>query len=359
MRAKRTDIRMQHQMLQAMNDHKTEQAVEDKAKQEGATKPLHFRGPNVYAGILVDFLNLELDSHGFHVEPHRWGIPRGNPIGFSRVKWLAALLSLTACSQKAIAADIGISQSLLLKWRTEPEFKQQMAQHKRGVVDYFYRCVEASYDEKVFSGDLDAPTTNEPAPTKAKGRRKRKPSGVDSILTEVLTSFTANTRGEFPEHPMKRILNEAFLYADGVIEDIVERWMVSKANYDHTVCAPKDYCLTVWLPLAILALLKERLESPKRNAQGRLPVLRVGEGHLLQAQYRMAVSLYDGISGMPAVSTKHNERMAWSKLQDAAHALEERHLIPPGDMWHPAIVWLYPPKPQLALVSPVEVPHHE
>lgn len=56
-------------------------------------------------------------------EPQRKGTSRGEPVGFSRVKYNASLLIITRTKRKEIAEGLGISYALLRKWNSEKAFK--------------------------------------------------------------------------------------------------------------------------------------------------------------------------------------------------------------------------------------------
>src|SRR5262249_19330425 len=76
---------------------------------------------------LRDFIRQKVEAYE---EPQREGTPRGEPVGLSKVKYHATLLSaLTCLSGKEIAKRLRISYGLLLKWRTEPAFKELLNRH--------------------------------------------------------------------------------------------------------------------------------------------------------------------------------------------------------------------------------------
>jgi hypothetical protein len=69
-------------------------------------------------------------------EPQRAGTPKGEPIGFSRKKYNAALLDLYNLKQKVVAEGAGVSHGLLRKWRTEGAFLDLADDLKHEYVDY-------------------------------------------------------------------------------------------------------------------------------------------------------------------------------------------------------------------------------
>ena len=74
-----------------------------------------------------------------YIEPSREGTPRGEPIGFSGVKYGATLYGLTNIKQKEIAERLEISHGLLRKWNTEESFKAMIDKHCREFTEVFMR----------------------------------------------------------------------------------------------------------------------------------------------------------------------------------------------------------------------------
>lgn len=72
-----------------------------------------------------------------YVQPTREGTPRGEPIGFSSVKYGAGLYALMNTKQKEIAESMEISHGLLRKWHTEQPFKDAVEIHCQRVSDLF------------------------------------------------------------------------------------------------------------------------------------------------------------------------------------------------------------------------------
>jgi hypothetical protein len=92
-------------------------------------------------GLVTRFIRHTLEQH---VEPTRRGTPRGAPVGFSRKKLAAALLTLTSADVKQTARAIGVSYSLARKWRTETAFRARVERLEDEVVEAFGAAVEAS-----------------------------------------------------------------------------------------------------------------------------------------------------------------------------------------------------------------------
>lgn len=72
-----------------------------------------------------------------HPEPQRKGTLRGDPIGIGTKKYFAILLSLSNSKLKHLAQQVGVSYPVLLKWRTEGEFKKQVNTHRREFAEYW------------------------------------------------------------------------------------------------------------------------------------------------------------------------------------------------------------------------------
>jgi hypothetical protein len=70
--------------------------------------------------LLSKFIKEKIDNYE---EPQRKNTPRGDPIGYSRTKYLASLMLLRNYKQKEIATLLEISHGLLRKWNTEEDFK--------------------------------------------------------------------------------------------------------------------------------------------------------------------------------------------------------------------------------------------
>lgn len=95
--------------------------------------------------ILQEFVKGKL---GRYAEPQRAGTPRGDRIGFPKVKYNAALLQLTNFQQTTIASDLKVSCGLLYKWRWEQEFKELVDKLHIEFTDVFMRTVRAKCQEK-------------------------------------------------------------------------------------------------------------------------------------------------------------------------------------------------------------------
>jgi hypothetical protein len=80
-----------------------------------------------------------------YAEPSRKGLPKGEPIGFSRKKYLASLYMLTADKQITVAMELGISYGLVRKWNTERAFTSLIRKHCREFANTFVRHLSERY----------------------------------------------------------------------------------------------------------------------------------------------------------------------------------------------------------------------
>jgi len=99
--------------------------------------------------ILQEFISAKLKAHR---KPKKKGVPRGEPIGPSHKKFHASLLMLTRGSQKSIAEKVRSSHSLILKWRTEEQFRQLCAQHMAEFIKIFLPRVNQSRKSIIRNG---------------------------------------------------------------------------------------------------------------------------------------------------------------------------------------------------------------
>ncbi len=82
-------------------------------------------------------------------EPQRIGTSKGDPIGFSKNKYLASLYMLTNYKKKDIAKELKISYGLLRKWGTEKEFKEMVMSHYTEFISilsvYIFKIIAFKY----------------------------------------------------------------------------------------------------------------------------------------------------------------------------------------------------------------------
>lgn len=93
-----------------------------------ATKPV---------GLILDFIESELADYQ---EPEHRGTPRGDPVGFSAKKMRAAYeLALSGKTEREIASELEVSESLIRKWLCEDSFKATMGRVTSDFRRYFAR----------------------------------------------------------------------------------------------------------------------------------------------------------------------------------------------------------------------------
>lgn len=74
-------------------------------------------------GRLASFIRRQLSAFQ---DPERKGTPKGDPIGFGRIKYHCVLLSMTNLSLIDISMDTGVSYGVLRKWNREQDFRDQV-----------------------------------------------------------------------------------------------------------------------------------------------------------------------------------------------------------------------------------------
>lgn len=83
-----------------------------------------------YKNLAVQFVKSWADREAAqYEEPTRAGTPKGDPIGFSREKYRAALLMVlypNCLKLRGISEISGVTYGMLRLWRTEPEFQKLM-----------------------------------------------------------------------------------------------------------------------------------------------------------------------------------------------------------------------------------------
>lgn len=95
--------------------------------------------------ILQEFINKRVDNY---VEPQRRGTPKGEPIGFSLVKYRAALYMLSNHKVKDIAKNLNISVGLLRKWKTEQAFENLIGEHINDFIDFYSARINLKINEQ-------------------------------------------------------------------------------------------------------------------------------------------------------------------------------------------------------------------
>jgi hypothetical protein len=98
----------------------------------------HMKKSTVKENLIEEFFRTEIENYS---EPQRRGTSRGDPIGFSKVKYSASLFSLTDKDLKEVARSLSVSYGLLRKWRTEDQFKKMVNKHVEKFSVIFYRHI--------------------------------------------------------------------------------------------------------------------------------------------------------------------------------------------------------------------------
>jgi hypothetical protein len=93
------------------------------------------------------------EKAGKYIEPTRQGTAKGDPIGFSAVKYLTTLLSMTSLKIKEIADASGVSYGLLRVWRTEPDYMKMIDSHITEFSGRFIRNIFLILEEMKFGED--------------------------------------------------------------------------------------------------------------------------------------------------------------------------------------------------------------
>lgn len=113
--------------------------------------------PITYSGtILSDEINSRLRGY---IEPKRPGIKKGEKIGHSKIKYMAALiLGATNFSQKELAELLGISYSSLRQWNMEADFRATK-NHVLGCIaieltNYFGKHRSVRKDKKISDAEI-------------------------------------------------------------------------------------------------------------------------------------------------------------------------------------------------------------
>ena len=93
----------------------------------------HFITLDESHGLLMAYIN---DQAAQHIAPLRKGTPRGEPVGLSHEKYIAACLSLLSLPLAEIAKAARVSYGLLRKWRTEDAFTETIDHHAKAFVEH-------------------------------------------------------------------------------------------------------------------------------------------------------------------------------------------------------------------------------
>ncbi len=113
--------------------------------------PIASKTPKSNTNPLDAFISSKLASY---VEPTKKGTPKGEPVGFSLVKYKATLYPLRNEDVKAQSEALGISYGLLRKWRTEEAFQKLLSQHEQEFINSFSDPVHLSGTMRKSDGEI-------------------------------------------------------------------------------------------------------------------------------------------------------------------------------------------------------------
>ncbi|CAG0940777.1 hypothetical protein BROC_01162 [Candidatus Brocadiaceae bacterium] len=198
------------------------------------------------ATLLQEFVREKL---GGYIEPQRAGTPRGEKIGYTKVKYHAALLALTNAKQKDIAADLKVNYCVVRKWLWEQDFKQLVGKLHTEFADSFMsrvdwlafgrECAEHTWEsEYVFKLKATTITYDE---FRDVGNYSR---GLRRMIRERLDASLRNAIGKRDFYSVWALLDIAyvvtyhFLVADGCPPDEAQRYV--RAEFVDSFADLKD-----------------------------------------------------------------------------------------------------------------------
>jgi hypothetical protein len=89
---------------------------------------------NKWKNLLVNFLEKRTRAY---IEPSHKGTPKGDPIGFSKQKFLASQMMMHDATLKQLSKTMGISYGVLRVWTTEPTFKKKVQDTIHDFIEVF------------------------------------------------------------------------------------------------------------------------------------------------------------------------------------------------------------------------------
>lgn len=126
--------------IQTKSDLRVEKALAEK------NIKILCHGKKFEGNFIQEFL---IFKHHHHEEPSRKGTPRGEKIGFPWKKQNACIaLAVTDLKMKNIAEQLGISYGLLRKWKSEPDFQDEMVKHGQGFLNEILHRVDAALENR-------------------------------------------------------------------------------------------------------------------------------------------------------------------------------------------------------------------
>jgi hypothetical protein len=173
--------------------------------------------------LLPKFIDEKL-SH--YAEPTKKGTPKGEAVGFSKAKYRASLL---AFREKVLpetddlsteAKRLRVPYGVLRKWRSEPQFKELVAQHEKE----FIRQLQIKKTELIMGQSLER------LRNAVGSHRKRE----NEAITKLVLLLHDTVRDEFIKgHPTRRDLRTyQQLVLDNAIKILEDREIAIKHRVD-------------------------------------------------------------------------------------------------------------------------------
>lgn len=174
----------------------------------------------INSDIVLSYIERDIDSY---VEPSRQGTPKGDPIGFSKQKYLASLLKLTASKDKEIAKNVGVSFGVMRNWSSEEGFRKLSERHVDDCISFLSNCLEQFYSvsQELHNQEI----INQFPSVFGKYREATKPDKLTETLIEhkIVDSTTWENVIDHlhPQYYSKQIIKSIFLLSIYWIKDRV------------------------------------------------------------------------------------------------------------------------------------------
>lgn len=193
--------------------------------------------------LLPKFIDEKLTNY---IEPTKEGTPRGEPVGFSKAKYRA---TLEALREKVLpetddlstqAKRLRVAYGVLRKWRSEPQFKQLVAQHEKEFIQELTnddKRITAAVDQlKRAKAELEQSTLAMLQQDFENRKTDKQPyqSGQKEAVTKLMLLLHGTMRDEFiKEKPTRQDLRTyQQLVLDNAIRILEDREMAIKHRVD-------------------------------------------------------------------------------------------------------------------------------
>ena len=100
--------------------------------------------------VLEEFIQEKGDGYQ---EAERKGTPRGEPVGFSKVKYLTSLWMMTNLTLKDVSKKTGVSYGLVRKWHIQERFLHTIKRHCDEFVGLFIEYIKERYKQRTGGND--------------------------------------------------------------------------------------------------------------------------------------------------------------------------------------------------------------